>query len=114
MAWTADIGRRGEEIAARFLCNRGWQIKARNYRLGKKEIDIIAEKNGQISLFEIKTRHNQTDRAVISRRQQHNLRQAHLEFCEQNKLTPVQVDYRLIVINYDHGWAKLTCCLNFL
>ena len=114
MARAAYIGRRGEDIAVCFLQDRGWQIKARNYRLGKKEIDIIAGKNGQISLFEIKTRHNLADSTVISRQQQQNLRQAHLEFCERNKLAPISVDYGLIAVIYRGKRATLIYYPNFL
>ena len=36
------LGRRGEDLAARYLVKKGYRICARNVRLGKSEIDIIA------------------------------------------------------------------------
>ena len=46
----------GEEIAAQYLERQGYQIKERNYRVGKNEIDIIAEKDGFVAFVEVKTR----------------------------------------------------------
>ena len=36
-------GRFGEDAAANYLADHGFEIKARNLRYGKHEIDIIAE-----------------------------------------------------------------------
>lgn len=108
------IGRRGETAAANYLQTQGWTIKAHNYRLGHLEIDLIAEKNGQISLFEIKTRSRIDTDSLISVQQKRNLRQAHLEFCEENKLTPASVAYGLITVSYRENEATLICYPNFL
>ena len=50
------IGRLGEELAADFLKNDGYTIVAQNTRLGKQEIDIIAEDNDFLVFVEVKTR----------------------------------------------------------
>lgn len=50
-----EIGRRGEDAAARFLENGGYRIIVRNWRCPKGEIDIVA-KEGDIYVFaEVKT-----------------------------------------------------------
>lgn len=108
------IGNRGETAAANYLQNQGWQIMTRNHRLGSKEIDLIANKNNRISLFEIKTRRKNSACQLISEKQKAILRQAHLIFCEQNKLDAQLVDYGLIIINYDQETADLNYYLNFL
>jgi putative endonuclease len=50
----------GEELAARFLKDKGYKIVERNFknRVGRQigEIDIIAEKNKEIIFVEVKTR----------------------------------------------------------
>lgn len=51
-----DLGRRGEEAAARHLEERGWRILDRNVHLGHKEIDLIVRRNGVIAFVEVKTR----------------------------------------------------------
>ena len=51
-----SLGRYGEERAARFLQNTGYQIVERNYRYLKAEIDLIAKKDEVLAIVEVKTR----------------------------------------------------------
>jgi len=51
-------GRRGEDLAHRFLRREGFTIVARNYRprAGAGEIDLIAWEQDQFAIIEVKTR----------------------------------------------------------
>jgi putative endonuclease len=50
------LGERGENVAARYLRNKGYRIITRNFRCEMGEIDIIA-RDGKILVFvEVKTR----------------------------------------------------------
>jgi putative endonuclease len=51
-----ELGANGEEIAVRFLKNRGYRILERNYRTKLGEIDIIAEQGRDLVFIEVKTR----------------------------------------------------------
>ena len=53
---TADIGRYGEEIAAKHLKKAGYRIVARNLHEGRNELDLIAENSEFIVFVEVKTR----------------------------------------------------------
>ena len=53
-----DIGKEGEDIAAKFLSEKGFEIVARNYHYGHGEIDIVAIDKGQLVFVEVKTRVN--------------------------------------------------------
>jgi putative endonuclease len=61
--WTADqaTGRRGEDIAHRYLQKRGYIVIARNYRLsaGDGEADIIARDGDMLVVVEVKTRESE-------------------------------------------------------
>ena len=53
-----NIGQIGEDIAARLLSDKGYEIVERNYRYGHGEIDIIARDNEELVFVEVKTRKN--------------------------------------------------------
>lgn len=56
MAQHNNLGKDGEEQAARYLSEKGYAILQRNWRTGRHEIDIIA-KDGETCVFvEVKTR----------------------------------------------------------
>ena len=58
--WTRDLaaGRRGEDLAHRFLQRQGLCVVARNYRprSGAGEIDLIAWEKDRLAFVEVKTR----------------------------------------------------------
>jgi putative endonuclease len=58
--WSADLasGRRGEDLAHRYLKKQGFTIVARNYRLaaGDAEADIIAREGDDLVIVEVKSR----------------------------------------------------------
>ena len=53
-----ELGKRGEEEAAKFLAKKGFYIMHRNWRCGKLELDIVARDGGEIVFVEVKTRRN--------------------------------------------------------
>jgi len=50
------LGDRGENVAARYLRNRGYKIIIRNFRCDLGEIDIIARDGKTLVFVEVKTR----------------------------------------------------------
>ena len=54
------MGKRGEQIAARWLAVHGWEIAAQRFRNGRRDIDVVAVKfDGDaraVAFVEVKTR----------------------------------------------------------
>ena len=53
------FGKWGEDVAAEYLTQHGFEILARNWRHERKEVDVIAEKDGTLYFVEVKTRHGE-------------------------------------------------------
>ena len=51
-----SLGKRGEDLAARYLEGRGFTILARNYRTPVGELDIVARDHKHLLFVEVKTR----------------------------------------------------------
>ncbi|MDQ6758598.1 MAG: YraN family protein [Acidobacteriota bacterium] len=82
--WTLDqaTGRRGEDLAHRFLQRAGFVIVARNYRIpaGSGEIDLVGWEDDKLVIVEVKTRrtdeYGPPDRAIGQDKKQSLLRAA--------------------------------------
>lgn len=76
-------GRKGEDLAARYLIDKGYDIVARNYRTRYGELDIICRLKKTIIFVEVKTRTSQKyglpQEAVTSKKIDH-IRKAALMF----------------------------------
>ena len=86
---TAELGWRGEKVAARYLRRRGYRIVARRYRCRRGELDLVAvSPEGTIVFVEVKSgrggRHRQPGRNVTSRKQQRVLRAARMFLAEHH------------------------------
>ena len=56
MADSHNLGQEGEELAMEHLLKKGYKILHRNWKSGKREIDIVAENKDFIVFVEVKTR----------------------------------------------------------
>lgn len=51
-----ERGRDAEQVAARYLRARGYQIWKTNWRWGKKELDLVALHRNELVIVEVKAR----------------------------------------------------------
>ena len=54
------LGLLGEEIAARWLTRRGWRIVYRRFRNGRRDIDLVAQRDALVAFVEVKARKGST------------------------------------------------------
>lgn len=53
-----EIGKLGEDLACKYLQNKGYKILERNFEAKQGEIDIIALDKEELVFIEVKTRSN--------------------------------------------------------
>lgn len=58
MALHNDLGKWGEEMAAEYLERKGFRIIERDWRIGHRDIDIIAIDCDTLVIVEVRTRRN--------------------------------------------------------
>ncbi|MCD8181974.1 MAG: YraN family protein [Bacteroides sp.] len=58
MAAHNTLGKAGEDAAAEYLERNGYTIRDRNWRKNHLELDIVATKDGELVVVEVKTRTN--------------------------------------------------------
>ncbi len=102
MAESYNLGRQGEEDACQFLQQRGFKIRARNWRFKKAEIDLVAECEDYLVMVEVKTRTADTygsPEEFVSRRQQRQLIAAANHYVDEH---PTHKELRFDVIAITH------------
>jgi len=70
------LGALGESLAADYLSDHGYRILERNWRWTRGELDLIAEKDGEIIFVEVKARRSHrygTPQDAVTRAKQHKL-----------------------------------------
>jgi putative endonuclease len=50
------FGQLGERIAERWLRRRGWRVVQRRFRNGRRDIDLVVEREGTVVFVEVKAR----------------------------------------------------------
>ncbi len=91
-----DIGRLGENLAAGYLKNNGYNIIETNYRCPRGEIDIIAQEGGCIVFTEVRTKTGSgfgtPEESVTAAKKKHLIDSAYTYLEEKDKQ---QADWRI-------------------
>lgn len=101
MKSTLEIGRRGEDIAVEYLRGIGYLIAARNWRSGRYEIDVVAERCGVTHFVEVRTRRAGallSPEATITQTKANSMRRAASAYMAQCRVRG-EVEFDLLAID---------------
>ncbi len=97
-----EFGKYGEDVASRFLKQRGYCILERNYRRRTGEVDIVCEKDGIVVFVEVKRRSSDffghPSQAVDLRKRKHIAKSARKWLFERNLLGDCEVRFDVVSI----------------
>ena len=98
-----ELGKTGEDYAARYLEKRGYRILDRNWKWGREELDIIARDGNFIVIVEVKTRHSNSladpGTCVNPKKQRILARAAQAYIRYKSMLGEIRFDIIVIVLN---------------
>ena len=109
MAKHLETGKEGEKLALQLLQEKGWKIHEQNWRSGHREIDIIAESNGELIIVEVKVRKSIGGERIeehIPRSKQQNLIRAAGAYITYKKLD-LGVRFDIILLTGEPGKYKI-------
>lgn len=109
MAQHNDLGKLGEDLAAKHIETLGYPVLARNWRNGRDEIDIIARDGEWLVIVEVKTRTSEyfgePETAVTPAKQKSLVRAAEAYIFATDYRGETRFD--VIGILLDHGKVRL-------
>lgn len=94
-------GKEGEDIAVKYLESKGYQILARNYRVKRQEIDIIAQEEGIFVFVEVKSRSSSDfgfPEDFLSPPQEERIRNAAIAYLSEKKILAQDIRFDIISI----------------
>lgn len=101
MASHNDTGQKGEEIAASYFKEKGYEIVCRNWRYKHWEVDLIAFKDDILHFMEVKCRSSKKfgfPEQSVSKKKIQNLMNASVEFVFQHPQYK-RVQFNILSIN---------------
>lgn len=105
----AEIGARGEDIATEWLRQHGFYIVERNWRVGRYEMDIIAEHYDTMHFVEVKTRRQggwQSAYDSIDEQKRRSLRRAAMAYRAMHRLRH-NIEFDLLAITVDDNGSTM-------
>jgi putative endonuclease len=107
-----EIGKRGEDVAARFIRTKGYKVVERNYTCTLGEMDIIALEGKTLCFIEVKTLSGKTygpPEIAVTARKQRQLSKVALTYLSQNNLhdTKARFDVVAVILSPDHEEVEL-------
>jgi len=102
---TKNIGNMGEDLATKFLKQKGYKILKRNFRSKNNEIDIISQHQNVLVFVEVKTRTNTAKVSgyfsAVGKRKKIAVRTCAKDYIATLKRKPKTWRFDAVEVNYD-------------
>jgi len=98
---TQTLGRWGEQVALKHVMNLGWEVLARNWRVGRLEVDLVVRDGPWLVLVEVKTRTEPVQASwhrMVSAAQQQRLIRAARAFLMRHPAKHLEVRFDVIAV----------------
>jgi putative endonuclease len=105
-AKTAEVGKRAEEAACKFLKKKGYKIIARNYRTRLGELDVVALDGKTLVFVEVRSKKEGNfgpPGASISREKSHRLVRAAWDFLTKKGIRDRDCRFDVVGVVYKEG-----------
>ena len=106
------LGAWGERVAAEKLRASGYAIVAQNWRCAHGEIDIVAQKDGELVFVEVKTRRGRghgTPEEAVTPRKARKLFELAQWYCVEEELDDADWRVDLMAVELDTAGKLLRC-----
>lgn len=101
-------GKKGEDIAEKYLLSQKFKILVRNWRYKRSELDIIAQENSALVFIEVKTRSSSefgSPESFVSARKELFMQEAASAYMEENSYNgEIRFDVIGILLNSDESF----------
>lgn len=95
------LGRFGEAFAEAYLVRNGWTVLERNYRFGRREVDLVVRAGALVAFVEVKTRAGTgygTPEDAVTRLKRREIEAVAREFLWRRRLDDVDVRFDVVAI----------------
>lgn len=112
MGAAADVGRRGEDVAAAYLEAKGLRVMDRNYRFGREEVDVVCfeptpdNEGGVIVFVEVKARSGDgfgPPEAAVDEAKQRAIMRVAEAYLHERRLMPSPVRFDVVAVRFSGG-----------
>jgi len=95
------LGRFGEACALAYLVRNGWTVLEKNYRFGRREVDLVVRRGGLVAFVEVKTRAGSGYGApedAVTRLKRREIEAVAREYLWRRRLHDVDVRFDVVAI----------------
>lgn len=101
----------GERLAEKYLTDKGYRVKERNYRTKYAEIDLVAESDGVLVFVEVRAKSNEwfgSPEDTINRKKIAKLRSNAFSYVQYRRWRgPYRLDAVCVVVNQSGGLIRI-------